>query len=231
MKGVKQEQKSSKSRIVKQPTSTPLSRRQSLKKLALALVIVLVAAGMYFAVADRTHDAKQRAELERKTQLLESTRDKLEEHKALTNEQVKKLEQLNEELEKTKRELEAKRKTQVAYAATKPKPVVKSYTGTKYDWMRQAGIPQDQWAAVDFIVTRESSWNPNARGPVTNVMHNGVLLTGQRACGLAQALPCVKVGANWNNPVVSLKWQYQYVQARYGGYWGAYNFWKVNHWY
>ena len=92
-------------------------------------------------------------------------------------------------------------------------------TGTKYDWMRAAGIPEDQWQYVDYIVTKESGWNPNAKNPSSG------------ACGLAQAYPCSKLGPNWNDPVVALQWQYNYVNGRYGGYAGAYKFWRANRWY
>lgn len=118
-----------------------------------------------------------------------------------------------------------------------PKPAVKSQqkasvkpTGDKYSWMQQAGIPESDWQYVDYIVTKESSWNPNARGKLTNVMHNGRLIQ-DRACGLAQSLPCSKVGSNWNDPVVSLKWQHGYVKGRYGSYKQAYAFWLKNKWY
>ena len=92
-------------------------------------------------------------------------------------------------------------------------------TGTKYDWMRAAGIPESQWQYVDYIVSKESSWNPNAKNPSSG------------ACGLVQAYPCSKLGPNWNDPVVALRWQYNYVNSRYGGYAGAYKFWRANRWY
>ncbi|WP_297741024.1 ubiquitin-like domain-containing protein [uncultured Tessaracoccus sp.] len=92
-------------------------------------------------------------------------------------------------------------------------------TGTKYDWMRAAGIPENQWQYVDYIVSKESGWNPNAKNPSSG------------ACGLAQAYPCSKLGPNWNDPVVALRWQHNYVNSRYGGYAGAYAFWKRNRWY
>lgn len=92
-------------------------------------------------------------------------------------------------------------------------------SGTKYDWMRAAGIPESQWQYADYIVSRESGWNPRAVNPYSG------------ACGLAQAYPCSKLGPNWYDPVVALKWQYNYVTERYGGYQGAYNFWVRNRWY
>jgi hypothetical protein len=97
-----------------------------------------------------------------------------------------------------------------------PKPQV---TGTKYDWLRQAGVPESDWQYADYIVSREASWNPNA------------LNKSSGACSLAQALPCSKIKGDWRDPIVALKWQYQYVTSRYGSYYQAYQFWKVNHWY
>lgn len=85
--------------------------------------------------------------------------------------------------------------------------------------MRAAGIPEDQWVYVDYIVSRESSWNPNAVNPSSG------------ACSLVQALPCSKIGPNWRDPVVALRWQYAYVKGRYGGYQQAYQFWVANHYY
>lgn len=67
-----------------------------------------------------------------------------------------------------------------------PKPVI---TGDKTTWMSQAGIPESQWEFVDYIVSRESSWNPLAVNKSSG------------ACSLVQALPCSKLGANWSDPV------------------------------
>lgn len=101
--------------------------------------------------------------------------------------------------------------------APQPKPV--AITGTKTDWMRAAGIPEDQWVYVDYIVSKESSWNPLA------------VNRSSGACSLAQALPCSKIPGDWRNPVDALRWQFGYVTARYGGYYGAYQFWVANRWY
>lgn len=105
-------------------------------------------------------------------------------------------------------------------AQTKPKPVATPIiTGNKYDWLKAAGVPEGDWAAADYIISRESSWNPTA------------LNASSGACGLAQALPCSKIPGNWRDPVAAIKWQYSYVKQRYGGYWGAHKFWVTNHWY
>lgn len=92
-------------------------------------------------------------------------------------------------------------------------------SGTKYDWMRAAGIPESDWGYVDWIVQRESEWNPKAVNPSSG------------ACGLVQALPCSKLGPNWSDPVTALKWQKNYVTERFGGYAGAKSWWESHGWY
>ena len=105
-----------------------------------------------------------------------------------------------------------------------PKPVVKSEpkpsipTGGKYDWMAAAGISPADYAAVDYIISKESSWNPNA----TNAQSG--------AHGLPQALPYSKTNCGWTDAVCQLKWADNYAKSRYGGWWSAYNFWRSNHW-
>lgn len=90
---------------------------------------------------------------------------------------------------------------------------------TKTEIMRQAGIPESDYSYVDYIVQKESSWNPEAYNASSG------------SCGLVQALPCSKIPGDWRNPVNALKWQFSYVTARYGGYAGAYAFWVSNNWY
>lgn len=90
--------------------------------------------------------------------------------------------------------------------------------GAPAEWMAAAGIAQSDWQYVDYIVSRESGWNPNA----TN--------SSSGACGLVQALPCSKVPGNGYNPVDNLRWATGYATGRYGSWSGAYNFWVNNHW-
>lgn len=108
---------------------------------------------------------------------------------------------------------------QVEIVGSKPNYLPYTGSGTKSDWLAASNIPQESWGYADFMVARESGWNPNA----TN-RYSG-------ACGLAQALPCSKVPGNPLNPVDSLNWMNAYVNGRYGGWEGAYNFWNTNHWY
>lgn len=95
-----------------------------------------------------------------------------------------------------------------------------AYTGggSSAEWMAAAGIPESDWGYVDFIVTRESSWNPNAVNPSSG------------ASGLVQALPCGKVPGNCFDPVDNLRWANGYAQARYGSWAGAVEFWQNNRW-
>ncbi|XRD70704.1 transglycosylase SLT domain-containing protein [Microbacterium esteraromaticum] len=90
--------------------------------------------------------------------------------------------------------------------------------GSKQDWMTAAGIAQSDWGYVDYIVSRESGWNPNATNPSSG------------ACGLVQALPCSKVPGNGYNPVDNLRWGNGYATGRYGSWAAAYDFWTRNHW-
>lgn len=75
----------------------------------------------------------------------------------------------------------------------------------------------DQWNYVDYIVGRESGWNPNALNPSSG------------ACGLFQALPCSKMGGTDIN--TQLNWGMGYIAGRYGTPAGAYAFWQAHHWY
>ncbi len=125
-------------------------------------------------------------------------------------------------------------KTQVEVIGVKNTAMPYTGGGTKSDWLAASNIPQESWGYADFMVQKESGWNPNA------------LNKSSGACGLAQALPCSKLGPNWSDPVVALNWMNGYVNGRYydgspyvkgqcGGIadrWQcAYKFWTVYHWY
>lgn len=105
-------------------------------------------------------------------------------------------------------------------AAKKAPASTPRYTGggSKEEWMSGAGIASSDWPYVDYIVSRESGWNPNATNKSSG------------ACGLVQALPCSKVPGNGYNPVDNLRWGNGYAVGRYGSWAAAYNFWSRNHW-
>lgn len=97
-------------------------------------------------------------------------------------------------------------------------PLPYSGGGAPADWMAAAGISDADMGYVDYIVSRESGWNPNA----TN--------RSSGACGLVQALPCSKVPGNGYDPVDNLRWATGYATGRYGSWARAYAFWTSNHW-
>lgn len=103
-------------------------------------------------------------------------------------------------------------------AATPAAPPRYTGGGSPAEWMAAAGIAESDWGYVDYIVTRESGWNPNA----TNASSG--------ACGLVQALPCSKVPGSGYNPVDNLRWANGYAVGRYGSWAQAYDFWTSNHW-
>lgn len=91
--------------------------------------------------------------------------------------------------------------------------------GSRTDWMAAAGIAPADYSAVEILIERESSWNPNAINPSSG------------ACGLVQSLPCSKLSPNWNDPVVALKWADSYVKGRYGSWQAALAHSYANGWY
>jgi hypothetical protein len=106
----------------------------------------------------------------------------------------------------------------------KPQVAIKTNVATdKQELMRQAGIPESEWGAVDYIVSHESGWRPT--------VYNS---SGSGAYGLCQALPASKMSTAGDdymtNPVTQLKWCSSYASSRYGGWWGAHNFWVNNYW-
>ena len=94
--------------------------------------------------------------------------------------------------------------------------------GSHEDWMSRAGISPSDYGYVNYIVTRESHWNPLARNRSSG------------ATGLCQALPGSKMasaGSDWaTNPITQLRWCNGYAVGRYGSWAKAYQFWTANHW-
>lgn len=101
-----------------------------------------------------------------------------------------------------------------------------SVAGDKTSLMAAAGIAAGDYNYVNYIVSRESSWNPTVSGLPPGGPYKG-------AYGLCQANPGSKMssaGADWeSNPVTQLKWCSGYAKSRYGGWAQAYNYWSTNH--
>ncbi len=88
--------------------------------------------------------------------------------------------------------------------------------------MALAGIGPSDFQYVDFIVSKESGWNPLAKNRSSG------------AYGLCQALPGTKMasaGSDWaDNPVTQLRWCHGYAIGKYGSWRAAHGFWQSNHW-
>lgn len=76
---------------------------------------------------------------------------------------------------------------------------------------------EGHWASFDFIISKESGWNPNAVNKSSG------------ACGLGQALPCSKMGGmDVDNQI---NWVIGYISDRYGTPNNAKAFWLAHRWY
>ncbi len=116
-----------------------------------------------------------------------------------------------------------KKVTQAILAPSKPKrkvvererkrETVKQYAKRKVTnkWGKR------NWQAFNKIVQRESSWNPWAINPSSG------------ACGLAQALPCSKMGLI--APKQQIDWMIRYIERRYGYATTALRFHYKMNWY
>lgn len=87
--------------------------------------------------------------------------------------------------------------------------------------LTQAGIPQSQHAAADYIISHESGWRVNA--------------TNASGCaGLGQACPGSKLAAvcpNWQtDPVCQMGFFNEYAVNRYGSWNAAYEVWQRQRW-
>lgn len=172
--------------------------------------------------------------INRELDKLQADYKKLELDKSKTEkEKQDKIKQLQDRQKELEEQLQAKRllkaqEAKVHAESVNTAPVAQNTpktpanaSGTKYDWMRQAGIPESDWQYVDYIVSRESGWRYTAQNP------------SSYAYGLCQSLPGNKMasaGADWlTNPVTQLKWCHNYAN-RYGGWYGSYLEWQRKSW-
>lgn len=193
---------------------------------AVVSLLVGIPAGIMFSGKAKTLESQilQRKELERSIEQVNQELDAKSHDVNSKVEDIQRLEREKQELEaKLQARLQSKREVVVARAQAEAQVAVKTppvaVSGGKTDWLRQAGIPESQWQYVDYIISKESGWRPTAVNKSSG------------ACSLVQALPCSKIGANWADPVVALRWGNSYVKARYGGWQGAYQFWLKHKWY
>ena len=205
-------------------------------------IVVIVALVAYGFAAHHTNVKEQQLDL--KTIELQDTSAELKEiqlkyeslneqlNKELENKEknqkrIDQLEKDRKKLEQDKRDLQsqlqakAEQRQKLAASSSQGKVYAASndVSSDKEALLAAAGVPESDWSAADYIISRESGWNSHA------------INANSGACGLAQALPCSKMGCDLSDAICQIKWQYSYVSGRYGGYQQAYAFWLSNHWY
>lgn len=88
--------------------------------------------------------------------------------------------------------------------------------------MLENGGMGDQFGDLDWLLKRESGWNPKAQNPSSS------------AYGLFQFLDSTwrsVGGTKTSDPKKQLEYGLKYIQQRYGDVRGARSFWERNHWY
>lgn len=111
------------------------------------------------------------------------------------------------------------------YTPINPMPLLvinNSVDSEKISLMKSAGIAEEDYEYVDYIISHESSWDYKADNPSSS------------AYGLCQALPGEKMataGSDWKtNPETQMKWCNTYAIDRYGSWEVAYDYWVANNW-
>ena len=141
--------------------------------------------------------------------------------------------EVNEESSKpvTTKQTEAK-SAPVEKAKPEPKPVAKAQpvkaTTSAHEAFNQVvaekGVSQSEANHWAELIRRESNWQVT----VSNSQGSG-------AYGLPQALPGSKMashGENWRtDPVIQLRWMFDYVQGRYGSFSSAISHHNAKNWY
>lgn len=177
---------------------------ETLKKLALAIVITVFAAALYIKVAPHTYDAKQRVKLQKTIQQLENTKSELDKQQTKDAQTQQKLDETNKQLQETQKQLEAKRNTAVVYAAPAPKPISSVV----------AGCGDNTYA--NYIYMHESGCNTSALNSI-----------GCR--GIGQACPGGKLPCDADYACQNAYFS-NYAISRYGSWEAAYNFWQSHRW-
>jgi hypothetical protein len=103
-------------------------------------------------------------------------------------------------------------------------------------WMKDAGIPESEWPAVDYIVSHESGWCPYKWEGQIGYCPGGYAETyseesASRGYGLCQSTPAIKMANaadSWRESATTqLKWCNAYAQNRYGGWQQAKDHWTA----
>jgi hypothetical protein len=86
--------------------------------------------------------------------------------------------------------------------------------------MNRYDYTPEEWKKLDYIIERESGWNPKA------------VNEGSGAYGIPQILPSAHPDVDLqNDPMGQLRWLFRYIQQRYGGANQAAQFKQTHGWY
>jgi hypothetical protein len=83
------------------------------------------------------------------------------------------------------------------------------------------GWTGEQWAALDWLVNKESSWNPNAQNPTSTAYGLFQFLDGTWAA----------YGSKTSDPNLQAQYGLRYIKDRYGNPVNAKNFHQAHNWY
>lgn len=95
--------------------------------------------------------------------------------------------------------------------------------GDHAHWMKQAHIPERDWADINYIVSAESGWNPHIVNP-----SSGTYGLGQMQ---GYNLHYYTKHGSKSNPIAQLMGMMDYIHERYGSVANAVRFRKVHNWY
>lgn len=97
--------------------------------------------------------------------------------------------------------------------------------GLGQSWAVKKGLGPREIAAMNYIVSKESGWNPKAQNPRSTASGLPQFINDTSREYLGGA-PAKKYPA-----MTQLDGMHRYVKNRYGGWLGAMSFWKRNRWY
>lgn len=189
-------------------------KHTNIKRVVVALLLATAGLVVFTLAAEHTYQEKQRQ------QLNQTLQEKVELQKVLERNKLDS-EKNQQEIERLKKELQAKKDGQARVLAesarvTPVQPRV-AVSGSCAEWIAAAGITDVQNAAE--LIRRESGCNPNA------------INRSSGACGVAQELPCGKSGCALGDGACQVRWMNRYVLGRYGSWANAVAHHNSHNWY
>lgn len=224
------EQKSYKRPIVKH--KKPVGTKKISKKLVISVILAILAAAIYSATYKYTADAKRIQQLEQTRIELQLREEEINSKGVDNEEKLKKIQELESQLEEVNKQLQAKLQTKKALAERAP--IYAAYTGSNADLYRAAGIPERDWAGIEKIYSQESGvchlkWQGQYGACPTHYVEKypGAERDSSIGYGICQSTPAIKMaseGEDWRtNPVTQMRWCYKYTLG-YGSVQAAIDF-------